>query len=340
MKDYEIYSLGDVMLQSGQKLPQAFLAYKTYGTLNSAKSNVIVYPTWFAGQHTDNEWLIGPGKALDPDKYFIIVPNMLGNGLSSSPSNTPAPFDRANFPLITIYDNVRLQHQLITEKFDITKIALVVGWSLGALQTFQWGTSYPEMVERIAPFGGTAKTRPHAQVVFEGLIAALQADSNWKEGFYDSQPVTGLAAMGRAYAPWGFSQAYYLEQLYQAEGYSTLKAYLEDYWDQVFLSFDANDLIAMLRTGINGDISANPQDNRNFEQALNKITAHALIMPGSTDLFFPPEDNAYEVKHMPNAIYQLIESKWGHCFGIGQNDQDSLVIDNSLKQFLQMSDVS
>jgi len=336
MKDYEIYSLGDVILQSGEKLPQAFLAYKTYGTLNSAKSNVIVYPTWFAGQHTDNEWLISPGKALDPDKYFIIVPNMFGNGLSSSPSNTPAPFDRANFPLITIYDNVRLQHQLVTKKFGITKIALVVGWSLGALQTFQWGTSYPEMVERIAPFGGTAKTRPHAQVVFEGLIAALQADSNWKEGFYDSQPVAGLAAMGRAYAPWGFSQAYYLEQLYQSEGYSTLKAYLKDYWDQVFLSFDANDLIAMLRTGIAGDISANIEDYRNFEQALNKITAHALVMSGSTDLFFPPEDNAYEVKHMPNAIYQLIESKWGHCFGIGQNEHDSFVIDNYLKQFLQL----
>lgn len=336
MKDYEIYSLGDVVLQSGQKLPQAFLAYKTYGTLNSTKSNVIVYPTWFAGQHTDNEWLIGPGKALDPDKYFIIVPNMLGNGLSSSPSNTPAPFDRANFPLITIYDNVQLQHRLVTEKFGIKKIALVVGWSLGALQTFQWGTNYPEMVERIAPFGGTAKTRPHAQLVFEGLIAALQADSNWKEGFYTHQPTKGLAAMGRAYAPWGFSQTYYLDQLYQVEGYSTLKAYLEDYWDQVFFSFDANDLMTMLRTGISGDISANPLDNRNFEQALNRITAHALVMPGSTDLFFPPEDNAYEVKHMPNAVFQPIESKWGHCFGIGQNEQDSLVIDNHLKQFLQL----
>lgn len=337
MKDYEIYSLGDVELQSGQKLPQAFLAYKTYGALNSTKSNVIVYPTWFAGQHTDNEWLIGPGKALDPDKYFIIVPNMLGNGLSSSPSNTPAPFDRANFPLITIYDNVRLQHRLITEKFGITKIALVVGWSLGALQTFQWGSSYPEMVERIAPFGGTAKTRPHAQLVFEALIAALQADSNWKEGFYNHQPTRGLAAMGRAYAPWGFSQSYYLEQLYQEEGYSTLKAYLEDYWDQVFLSFDANDLIAVLRTGISGDISANPLDKGNFEQALNRIAAQALVMPGSTDLFFPPEDNAYEVKHMPNAIFQPIESKWGHCFGIGQNEQDSLVIDNHLKQFLLLT---
>ncbi|GKS13425.1 homoserine O-acetyltransferase [Paenibacillus chitinolyticus] len=335
MRDYEIYPLGDVELQSGRTLPQAFLAYKTYGTLNAAKSNAIIYPTWFAGLHNDNEWLIGPGKALDPDKYFIIVPNMLGNGLSSSPSNTPAPFDKANFPLVTIYDNVRLQHRLVTEKFGITKLALVVGWSLGALQTFQWGTSYPEMVERIAPFGGTAKTRPHAQVVFGSLIAALQADSNWKDGFYTRQPAAGLAAMGRAYAPWGFSQAYYLEQLYQAEGYPTLKSYLENYWDKVFFSFDANDLIAMLRTGIHGDISATPADNGNFEQALNRITAPALVMPGSTDLFFPPGDNAYEVEHMPNAVYRPVESKWGHCFGIGANEPDSFVIDTHLKQILQ-----
>ncbi|MEC1177235.1 alpha/beta fold hydrolase [Metasolibacillus meyeri] len=334
MKDYELYELGDIVLQSGNTLPNTVLAYKTYGTLNAEKTNVIIYPTWFAGLHSDNEWLIGPGKALDPEKYFIIIPNMLGNGLSSSPSNTPSPYHQANFPLISIDDNVRLQHQLVTEKFGITKIALVVGWSLGAVQTFQWGASYPDMVERIAPFGGTAMTRPHAKVVFEGMIAALQADSAWQNGFYTQQPKAGLAAMGRVYAAWGFSQAYYLEQLYQQEGYQTLEEYLVDYWDQVFLSFDANDLIAMLRTGITGNISANPTFDGNFELALSKITARALVMPGSTDLFFPPEDNKYEAQHMPNAFFLPIESKWGHCAGIGQHEPDSAFIDKNLKMFL------
>jgi homoserine O-acetyltransferase len=334
MRDYEIYELGDVLLQSGDTLPHAVLAYKTYGTLNTAKNNVIVYPTWFAGLHTDNEWLIGPGKALDPEKYFIIIPNMLGNGLSSSPSNTPPPYHQANFPQVTIHDNVRLQHQLVTQKFSITKIALVVGWSLGAVQTFQWGASYPDMVERIAPFGGTAMTRPHAKIVFEGMIAALQADSAWQNGLYTQQPRVGLAAMGRIYAAWGFSQAYYLEQLYQQEGYHTLEEYLVDYWDQVFLTFDANDLITMLRTGITGDISANPAYNGDFELALSKITARALVMPGSTDLFFPPQDNQYEAQHMPNALFLPIESKWGHCAGIGQHEPDSVFIDKNLKKFL------
>ncbi|MBH5319386.1 alpha/beta fold hydrolase [Paenibacillus sp. GSMTC-2017] len=334
MRDYEIYELGDVLLQSGETLPHAVLAYKTYGTLNAAKNNVIVYPTWFAGQHTDNEWLIGPGKALDPEKYFIIIPNMLGNGLSSSPSNTPPPYDQANFPQVTIYDNVRLQHQLVTQKFGIAKIFLVVGWSLGAVQTFQWGASYPDMVERIAPFGGTAKTRPHAKVVFEGMIAALQADSAWKNGFYTQQPKAGLAAMGRVYAPWGFSQAYYLEHLYQQEGYKTLEEYLVDYWDQVFFTFDANDLITMLRTGITGDVSADPAYDGDFELALSRITARALVMPGSTDLFFPPQDNKYETQHMPAALFLPIESKWGHCAGIGQHEPDSILIDKNLKRFL------
>jgi homoserine O-acetyltransferase/O-succinyltransferase len=84
-----------------------------------------------------------------------------------------------------------------------------------------------------------------------------------------------------------------------------------DYWDQVFLTFDANDLITMLRTGITGDISANPVYDSDFELALSRITARALVMPGSTDLFCPPQDNKYEVKHMPGALFLPIESKWG-----------------------------
>ena len=96
--DYEVYELGDVRFQRGATLRNAKLAYKTFGTLNADKSNVVVYPTWYSGQHTDNEWLIGAGMALDPDKYFIIIPNMFGNGLSSSPSNTPEPYNGPRFP--------------------------------------------------------------------------------------------------------------------------------------------------------------------------------------------------------------------------------------------------
>lgn len=125
------YQLGDICLQRGGRIPQASIAYKTFGSLNLDKSNAILYPTWYSGFHSDNEWLIGEGMALDPTKYFIIIVSAFGNGLSSSPSNTAAPYNQARFPHVTLYDNVIHQHRLVTEHFHIDKLQLVVGWSMG-----------------------------------------------------------------------------------------------------------------------------------------------------------------------------------------------------------------
>ena len=96
-EDYEIYQINNFTLQHGATLKEAKIAYKTYGQLNKDKTNAIVYPTWYSGRHWENEWLIGRDKALDPERYFIIVPNMLGNGLSSSPSNTPEPYNASHY---------------------------------------------------------------------------------------------------------------------------------------------------------------------------------------------------------------------------------------------------
>ncbi|MED5532995.1 MAG: hypothetical protein VX411_02685, partial [Pseudomonadota bacterium] len=98
--DFDLFSLGDVALQSGQILPEATLAYKTYGSPNADRSNVVLLPTFYTGTHVRNETFFGPGRAVDPEKHFIISINMFGNGLSSSPSNTPAPADRGNFPVV------------------------------------------------------------------------------------------------------------------------------------------------------------------------------------------------------------------------------------------------
>jgi len=334
MPDYEIFELGNLTLQSGATLRNAKLAYKTYGTLNADKSNAIVYPTWYSGQHYDNEWLIGEGMALDPQKYFIVIPNMLGNGLSSSPSNTPQPYNKARFPNVTFYDNVRAQHQLVTEKLGIEKIALVVGWSMGAGQTYQWAVSYPDMVERILPFCGSAKTSLHNIVFLEGVKAALQADVAWKGGWYDEPPTTGLRAVGRVYAGWGLSQAYYREKVYLQQGYSSLEDFLVEFWEGFFLKKDANNLLTMLWTWQNGNIGNTPGFDGNFEKALGAIKAKAIVMPAEMDLYFPPEDNEAEVKLMPNAEFCAIKSVWGHFAGGGVNPVDTQFIDETLKALL------
>lgn len=332
--DYEVFELGDVELQSGMRIPNAWLAYVTFGELNADKSNAIVYPTWYSGQHTDNLWLIGEGMALDPSRYFIIIPNMLGNGLSSSPSNTRPPYNQARFPHVTIHDNVRFQHRLVTERFGISRIALVTGWSMGAQQAFEWGASFPDMVERIAPFCGTAKTWPHNFVFLESVKAALTADAAWNNGWCTDEPHIGLRAVARVYAGWGFSQAFYREELWREMGYTSLEDFLVGFWEGFFLRRDANNLLAMLWTWQHGDISLNPTYNGDFDRALGAITARAIVMPGQTDLYFTPEDGEYEAKRMPNAEFRPIPSIWGHFAGGGVNPTDTKFIDDALKELL------
>ena len=334
--DYEIYDFGDVWLQGGATIRGCKMAYKTYGSLNPARDNVVVYPTWYSAQHYESEWLIGPGMALDPGKLFIVVPNMLGNGLSSSPSNTPEPYNGPRFPHVTACDNVRAQHRLVTEKFGIERVRLVTGWSMGALQTFHWGALYPDMVERIAPFCGSAKCSRHNFVFLEGVKAALTADAAFNGGWYDAKPMTGLRAMARVYAGWGFSQAFYRQELdLKAMGYSSLEDFLVAFWEGFFLPKDANNLLAMLWTWQHGDISANELYKGDLPRALGAIKARAFVMPGQTDLYFPPEDSEAEVSYMPNARLIPIPSVWGHfAGGPGTSPDDAAFIDAQLKELL------
>ncbi len=332
--DHEVFAAGDVVLQAGVTLRDVKLAYKCHGTLNRERSNAIVFPTRFSGRHGDNEYLIGEGHALDPRKYFIIVPNLLGNGVSSSPSNTPQPFDRGRFPLVTIYDNVMLQRRLLTERFGIDRLALALGWSMGAQQAYHWAALFPDAVPRLAAIGGSARTSDHNFVFLEGVMAALRADAAWNGGWYEKQPATGLRAMARVWAGWGLSQTFYRRKMYRDMGYATVEDFLIGFWENLFLQRDANNLLALATTWQKGDISANDRFKGNFEAALGAIEARAIVMPGATDLYFPPEDNEVEVAHMKRAELRPIPSVWGHYAGGGRDKEAVAFIDAALTDLL------
>lgn len=329
-----VFELGDVVLQSGETLKDARLAYKTHGRLAADGRNVILYPTPYSAQHGDIEWLIGPGKALDPDKHFIIVLDELGNGLSSSPSNTPPPQDRSRFPTITIQDNVAAQHRLVTERFGVRTVALVVGWSMGAQQVFQWAVSHPDKVERIAPFCGTAKTTPHNAVFLEGVRAALTLDAAWMNGDYDSQPAAGIRAFARVYAGWGFSQPFYKQELFRQMGFGSLEEFLVGFWEKRFLRRDANNLLSMLRTWQLNDVGATPGFDGSLQRALGSIKAKTAVMAGQTDLYFTPEDIEAEASLIPGARFRVIPSVWGHQAGNGLNAADTQFVDSEIKSLL------
>ncbi len=309
----EYFDLGDVKLLSGSVLSDARLAYQTYGKLSSAGDNVVILPTFYTGTHSRNQGFFGRGRALDPERHFIVSINMFGNGLSTSPTIASVSDRGVNFPDVTLWDNIACQHRLLTEKLGIERIALVAGWSMAGAQAYQWAAQYPDMVEAILPFCASAKTSPHNFVFLEGVKAALIADENYDEGRYSSPPIRGLAAFGKVYVGWAFSQTFYRQGLFRHLGYETVEALLDDWARDHVENWDANNLLAKLKTWQLSDISANPLYNGDFEQALASITARAILIPCSTDLYFPPADNEIEVAHMPNADLRIFYSPWGHC---------------------------
>ncbi len=329
------FIIKDFSLQCGAVLPEATIVYKTYGELNRDRTNVILYPTSYGAQHSDIDWLIRSDSILDPSQYFIIIPNMFGNGLSSSPSNCEACGLSETGFWFTHLDNVRAQKQLLTEVFKIEKLALIYGWSMGAQQGYHWGALYPKRVERIVALCGTARTTKHNTIFLQSLRTALTADPAWNGTKFDGIPERGFRAFARIYASWAASQAYYREGLYYQFGYESLEDYLLRGWEANYRKRDPHNLLAMIDTWLHCDVSNNPTYQGDYRQALLSITAKTLVMPGTTDLYFTPEDCKAEANLIPNAEYRPIPSIWGHRAGNPyQNPEDEEFIRDAVKELL------
>ncbi|MDP6103231.1 MAG: alpha/beta fold hydrolase [Gammaproteobacteria bacterium] len=318
--NYEKFELGNVPLLSGEELNSAFLTYKTYGKLNNKKNNVVVLPTFYTGSHQRNEGFFGEGRAIDPDKHFIVSINMFGNGFSSSPSNTKNLQDGPRFPNVSLWDNIACQYKLLTESLGVNRIALVAGWSMAGCQAYQWAAQYPDFVDAILPFCASAKTSPHNFVFLEGVKAALCADQNWNNGEYISPPIDGLKAFARVYAGWAFSQTFYRESLFKKIGYETIEDLLVDWENDHIENWDANNLLTKLATWQSSDISVGPLYNGNFILALKSIKAKTILMPCTQDLYFPPKDNFIEARYIMNAEIRPFDSPLGHCVANPGND--------------------
>jgi homoserine O-acetyltransferase/O-succinyltransferase len=329
-------TLKDWSLQCGVTLPEIQLVYETYGTLNRDRTNAILYPTSYGAQHSDVNWLIRADSILNPDAYFIIAVNMLGNGLSSSPSNcSQCQLAEQGF-WFTHWDNVRLQYHLVSKVFKIEQLALVYGWSMGAQQAYHWGAMYPERVARIAALCGTARTTNHNRIFLMSLRSALTSDPAWTGSEFAAMPERGIQTFSQIYASWAASQAFYKEELYAQFGYSSLEDYLLRGWEASYRQRDPHNLIAMLDTWLRCDISDNSVYHGDYPAALGAIQAKTLIMPSATDLYFTPADCAAEAELIPQAKYLPIPSIWGHRAGNPyQNSQDEGFIREAVNHLLE-----
>ena len=334
------FTITNFRLENGQTLPTARVMYATYGTLNAARDNAVLLPSHYMADAHGYDWLIGPGKALDPAKYFLVATELFGNGKSSSPSNTPPPFDGPRFPVTTIRDNVAAGHQLLTQALGIRHLRAVIGFSMGGQQAFQWGVSYPDFADRIVVTSATAKTWPHGIVRLESQIVAITTDPVFAGGNYMTQPKKGLEAFGAVWAAWLFSQQWWRDELWRS--YSppgTTFAQVFDGFHKDFIpGADANDLILQMRTWEVHDVGTSPGFGGDTKRALAAIKVPLLYMPSETDLYFPVGDARFEAQFIPNVTLTPIPSLWGHTAGAASNPADAKFLNDTIGAFMAAGD--
>jgi homoserine O-acetyltransferase len=326
--DQGVFALGDLPLSAGGVLKDARLSWKTHGRLSPARDNVVLYPTSYSARHPDLEWLIGPHAVLDPERWFIVIPDMFGNGLSSSPSNTP------DWPaLVTHVDNVRAQRQLLETLWGVTHLHAAYGWSMGAQQAYHWAALYPHQIARAIICCGSARTATFNTVFLLSLLAALEAAPEYLgQGRFSAEPQAAIRAFGRIYAGWALSEEFYRAGLHEsALGAADLETFLVTDWEARFARRPAADLYAQLLTWKASDIAR----GGDLDATLAAIEARVLLMPGETDRYFPVADNLSELAHLRHAKLHPIPSIWGHRAGNPtHNHADAAFISEAVRTWL------
>ncbi|MDB5852073.1 MAG: homoserine acetyltransferase [Herminiimonas sp.] len=332
---HQTYRLGDLKLESGEAIKDFSISYVTHGTLNADKSNAILMVTAIGGNHHRLDYLIGPGRALDPAKYFIVCTDAIGNGLTTSPSNSKAQ-PRMQFPRFNIRDMVTSQQRLITEKFGIKQLVTVVGASMGGMQALQWELSYPDMTQSAVPIIPLGRTPAWTTGVLEMLRQSIMADPRWAGGNYaaDAAPEQGM----RLWAGWlsgvitrtpGYQEALHPNSQ-DAIGY--LKGVQDSGWKRM----DATDWIYQSWAYDQHNLGTTPGMNGDYHRALKSIKAKTLILAGTGDLL-NPEYEAMEVAHyMPDVRYVAINSQrpMGHVSGAGISAPENEMQNREIGAFL------
>ncbi len=329
----EIFELGDFPLLSGYTLPGAKLSYKTIGTLNAAKDNAILFPHFLGGASEALEGWIGAGLALDPTKYFFILPGQFGNGISTSPSNSLPPFNQGAFPACTFADDVIAQHKLVTEQFGITELQLILGWSTGGLQTYEWAVRYAPMVKRVAAIATAPKPSPWTRLWLLTLIEEPHtSDPAYNRGFYADQKSmhAGLRRQAHGTALTLPPHNFYRDELWKQLGFSSLEDFISRFWEAFWLPQDPNDLIVQARKAR----AADPSQGGDLDAALKSITAKVAVIAFTVDPMFPPDEGKVDAARIPGATFLEVPSIFGHLATFQLSQQDVQAVNAALADLL------
>ena len=328
---HQRYDIGDLKLESGETIKDFAISYVTHGKLNEKKSNAILMVTAISGNHHRIDFLIGPGKALDTDKYFIVATDAIGNGLTTSPSNSKTQHGTA-FPHFTIRDMVQSEW-LLMQHLGIAHVVAVAGASMGGMQTLQWGVSHPDYMDALVALTPMARTSPWSIAVNEATRKALMADAAFNSGNYEAQPEKGWRVRAdvlnvlATHTPEGidamFPNPLDVISWIDAQENAVLK-----------IGFDANDWIAQTWAYDRHNIGDTPGFNGDYLKALRSIKAKALLMNAPGDLYNPTDQAIEAAKYIPDARYVQIPSLQGHTAGSAAKAADVEMMNRTVREFL------
>ena len=322
----EFYNIPSFTFTTGENLPIS-VAYRSYNSTSNKKACI---PTCYGGRINTTLTFTNNNDVFS--SYHVVVIAMLGNGESSSPSNTP------NFPKKLDYqDCIHTQYDLLTKHLGIQELDVVQGFSMGGQQAYYWACMYPTFVKNVIVTCGSAKTSGHNYTFLEGPKAALINSVDYSDGEYRTKgvkPSRGLRAFGRAYCAWLTSGSWFRERQWEKKlGYKSIEDYIYGNTEATFEAWDAEDLLVLARMWQAGDIGAIEEDG-DYTKALEHIQARVLVMPSRTDQYFLVADNEVEMRYLKKAELATIETVWGHVAGGGANEEDTEWMDRRIRDFL------
>jgi homoserine O-acetyltransferase len=312
-EEVEKASLGRFFLESGEAIEDFEQAYVTQGTLAADKSNAILVCASLTGNHHRLDFLIGPGRALDPARWFVIATNPIGNGLSTSPSNSRTQRGM-KFPRFSIRDMVEAQRRFLIERLGIARLHAVVGASMGGMQALQWAASHPRFMRAVVAMTPMAKTHPWAALVTQTARACLMADPAWTGEGFNSNPERGW----RAYA--GLMNA-----LMTRTPEAQLATFDEAVSQRAATGFDAHDYLYQSWAYEAHDVGP----------ALRAIIAKVLVLAPPLDLFNPASAAREAAAAIPGARFVEIPSSQGHGAATSTRAEDADFLNRTIAAFLK-----
>lgn len=325
---HQVYKMGDFKLESGEVIKDFAISYATHGKMNEKKSNVILMAPSLGGDHHRIDFLIGPGKSLDTEKFFIICTDAIGNGLTTSPSNSQAQ-PRMSFPRFTIRDMVESQYRLVTEKFGVKRLVAVAGASMGGMQGVQWAVSYPDMMDSVVALTGAARSSAWFIGVLYARMNALMSDPAWNGGNYQEPLEKGwrlFAVLSTLVgsSPEGMNHLF--------PGGKEILPYLKAQEDAtVKRKPDANDQIYQSYACIEHNVGNTPGFNGDHIKALKSIKAKLLFLLGRNDTLVPADPVKEDAKYIRDVRVVEIPTLHGHMgasatYSPGDVDFDNRIV--------------